>query len=133
MKKYVQIQSSINIAVTSGLQAKDFTNHESDIPNRMKISAEWPKTTILIRKGQHWYPSQIADWNTVKSLVASGVMTIGMDSDTKSDSEDAEEFELKLQDAGVEPVESEEEEAPVRQKRAYHRRSLEEVAENDAE
>lgn len=131
MKKYVQIQSSINIAVTSGLQAKDFTNLESDIPNRMKVSAEWPKTTILVKKGQHWYPSEIAEWPTVKSLVDSGVMTIGIDSDEKSDSTDADEFRERLKEIGAKIAEQQSGEEPVRQKRAYHRRSLEEVAGND--
>ncbi len=77
MKNYVKISSTINVSVTSGLQYQNFTNEKSDIPNRLKVSPLWPKMTIDIKQGVHFYPAEIAEWNTVKSLVKDKVLTIG--------------------------------------------------------
>lgn len=87
MKNYVKISSTINVCVTSGLQYKDFTNHESDIANRLKINATWPKTTIDVKEGVHWYPSEITEWNTVKALVKDKILTIGEFSDSTEEDE----------------------------------------------
>ena len=76
-KKFVKIQSSQTIRVTAGLQYADYTKPNSDIPNRMKVAPKWPKMMVLIKQGQHTYPAEITEWETVKSLEASGVLTIG--------------------------------------------------------
>lgn len=80
-KAYVKIQSSITINVTPGLSHKDLTKKKSDVADRLKISATWPKATVLIKAGQHWYPSHIADWAAVKALEKKGQLTIGAYSD----------------------------------------------------
>lgn len=77
MAKMVRIQSDVTIRVTTGLQHKDVTNKDSDIPNRLKVSSEWPKHTIVIRKGAHLYPAEIKDWTTVQALQKDGILTIG--------------------------------------------------------
>lgn len=76
MSKVVRIQSSKTITVTSGLQCRDVTNKAANIPDRLKVSAEWPKYSIQIKEGVGEYPAEIAEWNTVKSLVEAGVMTV---------------------------------------------------------
>ena len=75
--KFVRIQSSIDISVTAGLQGKDLTRKDSDIPDRLKVSPEWPKLTMFIHKGTGNYPAEIAEWNTVKCLAKDKVLTIG--------------------------------------------------------
>lgn len=93
-KQYVKIQSSVNIKVTCGLECKDMTNHDSDIPNRLKVSAEWPKCAVLVKAGAHWYPATIVDWPTVRALADKGILTIGEYADDKGDCEqEAESFE----------------------------------------
>lgn len=99
MKAYVKIQSSKNIRVTSGLQGQDFTKTDSDIPNRLKVVASWPKLTVQILAGAHWYPSEIASWNTTKSLARAGILTIGEDSDEPGDcTVDKDELNRKIEE-----------------------------------
>ena len=80
--KYVKIQSTMNITVTGGLEYKDITNKDAHVADRLKVAAMWPKKVVLIKQGQHWYPEQVAKWNTVKKLVAQGILTIGEKSET---------------------------------------------------
>lgn len=88
--KYVKIQSTMNITVTGGLEFKNITNKDAHVPDRLKVAAMWPKKVVLIRQGQHWYPEQVAKWNTVKTLVEKGILTIG------EKSSDIPEDELKI-------------------------------------
>lgn len=85
MKDYVTIQSNVTIMVTGGLQYKDLTNKNSQLPNRMKIASEWPKLNVLIKQGQHIYPSEIVEWPTVQALQKDGVLTIGAYVDNPND------------------------------------------------
>lgn len=77
MVKMVQIHSTTTINVTTGLQHKDVTNPDAHVADRLKVSAEWPRHTVLIREGQHLYPAEIKDWNTVKALANDKIITIG--------------------------------------------------------
>lgn len=95
MKKFVTIQSNITIVVTPGLQHQNFTKLDSDIPDRMKISAIWPKATVLIKAGQHTYPSEIKNWKTVKALERDGLLTIGAETDDATNA--AELLQTKAQ------------------------------------
>lgn len=83
--KYVRIQSTMTINVTAGLQAKDVTNPDAHVPDRLKVQPLWPKTTVLIKEGAHMYPAEITTWRTVKALEAKGILTIGAYSDTCDD------------------------------------------------
>lgn len=76
-KAYVRIQSQININVTSGLEYRDVTNPDAHVGDRLKINSLWSKRIIPIKEGSHFYPSEITEWNTVKSLQKDKVITIG--------------------------------------------------------
>lgn len=81
MAKMVQIHSNVTIRVTTGLQNQDVTNPDAHIPDRLKVNPEWPKYQVLIRAGQGMYPAEIAEWPSVKALVADKILTIGAISD----------------------------------------------------
>lgn len=89
-KKYVRIQSTMNIAVTAGLQVQDLTDKNAPIADRLKVQAAWPKLTVLIEKGQHVYPIEIVEWETVKALENAGVLTIGEFLDDVNDAKEQE-------------------------------------------
>jgi len=82
MKDYVQIQSDVTIEVNPGLLNQNMTKEDSDIADRLKINPIWPKFGILVKKGQHIYPSEVADWHSVKMLVKNKLATIGQYLDT---------------------------------------------------
>ena len=77
MAKFVQIQSSVTIRVTTGLQNKDVTNPDAHIADRLKVNPEWPKHQVLIKAGAHRYPAEIVEWPSVKALAADKILTIG--------------------------------------------------------
>lgn len=79
MAKLVQIQSSVSIRVTTGLQNKDVTNPDAHVPDRLKINPQWPKHMILITKGVGYYPVEIKDWPSVKALAEQKILTIGQE------------------------------------------------------
>ena len=88
-KDYVRIQSNINIQVTGGLQNDDVTRTDSDIPDRLKVSPQWPNLVVMIHQGAGVYPSEIVDWPTVKSLARDKVITIGQYLDSPESEADA--------------------------------------------
>ena len=77
MAKFVQIQSSVTIRVTTGLQNKDVTNPDAHVPDRLKVNPEWPKHQVLIKAGAHRYPAEIVEWPSVKALATDKILTIG--------------------------------------------------------
>lgn len=81
-KAFVRIQSNTTINVTMGLHNQDVTNKDAHVPDRLKVNPLWPKLTVLIRQGVHWYPSEIAEWPTVKALAEDKILTIGEFSDS---------------------------------------------------
>lgn len=123
MKPYIRIQSSRTITVTAGLQNNDLTNADAHIPDRLKVSACWPKATVQILEGAHVYPSVIAQWNTVKALANDGILTIGEELDSADDKvkEMADELALNMK-----RIEEETQQSGTRRKRS---RSLEELSE----
>lgn len=84
-KPYVRIQSTKTINVTCGLQNMDVTNKDAHIPDRLKVSALWPKCAVKIEVGAHYYPSEIVEWPTVKALERDKIITIGELVDTIAD------------------------------------------------
>lgn len=104
MKKYVQIQSNINIVVHPGLGYNDYTKKDSDVPNRLKIAPTWPKDKVMIKKGQHLYESKITEWPSVKALEKDGVLTVGQSFDnldgTNSVADKKKIKDIKLEDLG---------------------------------
>lgn len=81
MKKYVKIQSTMNITVTGGLFAQDVTNPDAHVPDRLKVQPLWPKTMVDIKEGVGYYPAEISTWSTVKNLEKDKILTIGQQYD----------------------------------------------------
>lgn len=95
MAKFVQIQSSITIKVTTGLQNKDVTNPDAHVADRLKVNPEWPKHQVLIREGAHRYPAEITNWPSVRALANDKILTIGSISEVaESDLNDEERVSL---------------------------------------
>lgn len=111
MKKYVQIQSDIDINVTAGLNMKNMTKVNSDIPNRLTVMPTWPRLTVLIKQGAHLYPSVITEWNTVKALARNKLITIGTDTDDAGGDQELlsveRDLNVALADPGFKPVDDE--------------------------
>lgn len=93
--KLVRIQSTKTIKVTCGLQHLDVTNPDAHVPDRLKVSAEWPKCQVLIKQGVGEYPAEIIEWATVKALVKDKVFTIGEEVEVTTDEQkkEVEKFE----------------------------------------
>lgn len=98
MSKMIRIQSTTTINVTCGLQHKDMTNPDAHIPDRLKVSPEWSKCTVLVTEGVGNYPAEIATWGSVKALVDAKVFTLGeiFESDNADDVAMVTEFERKM-------------------------------------
>lgn len=75
-QKYLKIQSNLDVNVTGGLDALDMTDVNSNIGDKLKVQALWPKTVVLIKKGVSYYPAEIKEWKTVQSLEKHGTFTI---------------------------------------------------------
>ena len=97
-QKYVRIHSQKTIQVTCGLQNKDVTNPDAHVADRLKISPSWPRCSIIISEGSHLYPSEIAEWKTVKALTKDKVITIGefTDNEDKDDKVDVKTMKTTL-------------------------------------
>lgn len=85
MKKFIRIQSTRNIEVTEGLTCIDMTNLDARVGDRLRVASAWVKSRILIRKGVGLYPAIVQEWNTVKSLVKDGTLTLGFETDECDD------------------------------------------------
>ena len=94
VKPYVRIQSEKTIQVTCGLQNQDVTNPDAHVADRLKISPMWPQCTVLIHQGAHVYPSEIAEWPTVKALANDKILTIGEYLDSADEKTEAKKTEL---------------------------------------
>ena len=92
-KNYVQINSSINITVTPGLNYQNATDKTLQIANKLRINPLWQKLAIDIKVGVHWYPADIAEWHSFKTLSDKHLMTIVKFADEPDNSEDAKEKE----------------------------------------
>lgn len=77
--KYLTIQSEINVNVTAGLENLDMTDVNANIGDKLKVQPLWPKRIVFISKGRSYYPIEIKEWNTVKALANSGMITIGQE------------------------------------------------------
>lgn len=75
MKKFVKISSTISIEVHPNLSAKDTTNLAAHMADRLGASPSWV-CPILIRKGIHFYPTEIKSWKAVKALEKKQLLSI---------------------------------------------------------
>lgn len=81
MSKFVTIHSEETIRVTAGLDYIDATNMESRKDDFKNIKQNWSKVYMLILKGKHVYPAEIAEWPTVKALEKDKVLTVSFEID----------------------------------------------------
>lgn len=100
MKKFVKIQSDVNIEVTEGLQSIDMTNRDAHVADRLRVAPAWVQTRVMIKRGAGVYPACIQYWATVKALADNGVLTIGTETDEGDAT--AEETLARLEHAQVE-------------------------------
>lgn len=124
MSEFIRIQSKIDINVTPGLQYDDHTNYDSDLPNRLKVSPSWPKAIVHIKAGVDIYPGEIREWETIKALEKSGVITVGDSIEEPSEEKTKEATSLR---AAMEKIEESEKKAPNNKKKK--KATLEEAAE----
>lgn len=96
MKKFVKIQSSINITVDAGLTCINMTNADARVAERLKVQPTWVGTRINIEVGAHYYPAIIKTWDSVKSLAKRSILTIGEECDECPEQEKVEAMCKKL-------------------------------------
>ena len=81
MKKFVRIQSEVDIVVSAGLQSINMSNKDAHVADRLNVKSAWVGTRILITKGTGFYPAEIATWDSVKALANDKLLTIGEEVD----------------------------------------------------
>ena len=96
MKKFIKIQSSINITVDAGLTCINMTNADARVAERLKVQPTWVGTRINITEGAHYYPAIIKTWDSVKSLAKRNILSIGEECDEYPEQEKVEAMCQKL-------------------------------------
>lgn len=100
MKKFVRIQSDIDIVVTAGLQSINMSNRDAHVADRLNVKSAWVGTRVLITKGTGYYPAEIAKWDSVIALAKDKLLTVGEETDnvdgTPEEVKKAEETVTKL-------------------------------------
>ena len=81
MKKFVRIQSDVDIVVSAGLQSINMSNKDAHVADRLNVKSAWVGTRTLIKKGMGYYPSEIKNWDSVKALAKDKLLTIGEEVD----------------------------------------------------
>lgn len=92
--RFVRIQSTKTISVAPGLNLQDVTNPDAHVPDRLRVIPLWPQLVVQIRQGTGFYPSEIADWESVIELQKHNILTIGEFTDSAD--ETAEETKSEL-------------------------------------
>ena len=72
------------------------TNPDAHVPDRLKVSPNWPKGVYIINEGVGIYPSEIVQWPTVKALEKDKILTIGEYLDTTGEDEEVKTKRDKL-------------------------------------
>ena len=100
MKKFVKINSTINIEVYPDLSAIDTTNEKSPMADRLSAKPNWVYP-ILIRSGIHYYPCEIKIWKSVKALAKKNLLSISEEVDDVPEDEKARCEEMRKKMAKV--------------------------------
>lgn len=125
MAKIITINSNRNIFVFGSAYSQ---NTPTDGQKINLNTSTWTKTRILIEKGIHTYPAEIASWDTVKSLEESGVLTISAPKDGEPNPKDVQAVQA------VAKAKELEKEEKARDKKANARKAkLEELADKAVE
>lgn len=100
MKKFVRIQSDVDIMVSAGLQSINMSNRDAHVADRLNVKSAWVGTRILITKGTAYYPAEISKWDSVIALAKDKLLTIGEEVDeipgTEEEVKKAEAAKTKL-------------------------------------
>lgn len=75
--KFVKIDAHDCYIVTPSLSYYDQTDVNTSNPNKLRIIPNWVRKEVMLEAGTHWYPAEITEWNTVKSLSDNAKITIG--------------------------------------------------------
>ena len=81
MKKFVRIESQIDIMVSAGLQSINMSNRDAHVQDRLNVKSAWVGTRILITKGPGDDPAEIQQWDAVQALAKDKKLTIGEECD----------------------------------------------------
>lgn len=97
MKKFVKINSTINIEVYPDLSAIDTTNEKSPMADRLSAKPNWVYP-ILIMSGIHFYPCEIKLWKSVKALAKKNLLSLSEEVDDvpEAEKERCEEMRKKM-------------------------------------
>lgn len=74
--KFVRIQSNRKLTVFGSLDSLDVTNPKELVPNKLRVKPMWQNTMIELVKGVGYYPAEVAEWGTIKCLIADKVITL---------------------------------------------------------
>lgn len=107
-KRFVQISNNTNqfIRVVPEMKLINATNIKTPARDRLNVKPAWQKFGIVIEPQLGYYPAEVANWNTVKSLVKAKKFTIGAYCDEADISEEAwikkaQDMEKKLKNANA--------------------------------
>lgn len=95
-KKFIRIESKMNITVTTELQHMNVSEPDAHVPDRLRIAPQWQNTTVDIKQGTGYYPSYIKNWNSVQVLSKAKVLTLGEEVDECEGQEQVEEIKKEL-------------------------------------
>ena len=97
MKKFVNINSTMNIEVYPDLDAIDTTNPTAAMADRLSAKPNWVYP-ILIRTGIHYYPAEVKNWKSVKALQRKKILSVSEEVDDVPEDEKAlcEEMRRKM-------------------------------------
>lgn len=89
--KLITINSDANYYVYGSAVTKDDTKEGA---TQLNINAStWTNTRVLIRQGIGTYPAEIADWNSVKTLVNNFHITISSNANGTAEASDVKAVE----------------------------------------
>lgn len=97
MKRFVKINSTIDIEVYPDLKAIDATNEKAPMADRLNAKPNWV-FPVLIRVGVHFYPAEVKGWASVKSLEKRKLLSISEETDEvpPEEKEICEKLEAKV-------------------------------------
>ena len=97
MKKFVNINSTMNIEVYPDLDAIDTTNPTAAMADRLSAKPNWVYP-VLIKTGIHYYPAEVKTWKSVKALQKKKILSVSEEVDEVPEEEKAlcEEMRKKM-------------------------------------
>lgn len=126
--KVVTINSNQDIFVCGSMYTQNVLKEGQT--QGMNLNTMWTYTKVLIRQGIHEYPSEMAEWKSVKDLAERYVLTI---SAVHEDTEAINEEAVNAVKATEKAEEAEKVDKAVAARKAKKKAKLEELAEASLE